>query len=76
MNKFIIFLIRKKLGVRKYEGFRFTNQRVNTKDIYYFTDTELMKFAYGMTVPSKASFNWLLDPECQVVGGLGDFSCL
>ena len=76
MDKLILFLIRKKLGVRKYEGFQFTNQR-SSKDIYFFTDKGLMKFTeHGLTMPSKVSLNWLVDKRCKVEGDQGDFSFL
>lgn len=73
MNKLILFLIRRKLHLRKYEGFQFTNQR-SSNDIYYFTDSGLMKFTHGMTIPSKVSLNWLVDKNCKVEGDQGNFS--
>lgn len=71
MNKLILFLIRKKLHLKKYEGFQFTNQKSN--EIYYFTDEGLVKFYLGATMESKVSFNWLLDKDCSVIGGMGYF---
>lgn len=69
MKRFIIFLIRKKLGLKKNELFRFSNQR--EQSVYYFTDTGLMKVKYGQAMRSGVSLNWLLDNECEVkkVGG-------
>jgi hypothetical protein len=64
-NRLIIFLIRRRLGLKKYEHFRFDNQK--SKDVYYFTATELMKiWAFG-DEKSGVSLNWLLDPECKIV---------
>lgn len=41
MKRLIIFLIRKKLGLKKYEYFVFTNQKTN--GVYYFTEEHLMR---------------------------------
>lgn len=64
MKRFIIFLIRKKLGLKKNELFRFSNQR--EQSVYYFTDTALMKIKYGYVDKSGVSLNWLLDDECKI----------
>ena len=70
MKRLIIFLVRKKLGLKKGEHFRFANQasRYNT---YYFTDDAVMKH-FGRwkgadDVKSSVSLNWLLDDECKIV---------
>lgn len=72
IEKIVIKLICKKLGLKKYEKFRFTNQ--NTNDIYYFDDLGLNKTitwcggkSEGATVKSGVSLNWLLDPDCKIV---------
>ena len=41
MKRLIIFLIRKRLGLKKNELFRFANQC--EQSVYYFTETGLMK---------------------------------
>ena len=64
MKRLIIFLIRKKLGLKKNELFRFSNQR--EQSVYYFTDTNLMKIKYGYVDKSGVSLNWLLDDECKI----------
>ena len=64
MKRLIIFLIRKKLGLKKNELFRFSNQR--EQSVYYFTDTNLMKIKYGYADKSGVSLNWLLDDECKI----------
>ena len=70
MKRLIIFLVRKKLGLKKGEHFRFANQasRYNT---YYFTDDAVMKhfsrWKGSDDVKSSVSLNWLLDDECESV---------
>lgn len=83
MKRLIIFLIRKRLGLKKYERFKFDNQK-SPYDEYFFTDTELMKYEpkfvpYNNTKweieqgenshckPSSCSLNWLLSDECIIV---------
>lgn len=69
LNRLIIFLIRRKLGVKKYQLFRFTNQK--TADKYYFGATALVKEVYnddcgiGLET-SNVSLNWLLSEECEI----------
>ena len=70
INKIIVFLIRKKLGLKKYELFQFVNQRSNL-DKYYFTKTYLRKLEYDKNgdaelVYSNVSLNWLLDSQCEI----------
>lgn len=72
MNRLIIFLIRKKLGVKLFETFRFTNQK--TSDVYWFTQYSLMKAPYIAIARgdskdvyfSGVSLNWLLSDECEI----------
>lgn len=64
MRRFVIFLIRKKLGLKKYEKFKFVGQKSNA--VYYFTESNVMKFWHGQTVLSGVSVNWLLDNECKI----------
>lgn len=64
MRKFVIFLIRKKLGLRKYEMFKFVGQKSDA--VYYFTESNVMKRWRGQTTLSGVSVNWLLDNECAV----------
>lgn len=74
LEKLIVFLIRRKLGVRKCELFRFSNQK--TRDLYYFTEDRLLKIEYkqpggyltdGTLKNSGVPLNWLLDKECKVI---------
>jgi hypothetical protein len=57
-----------KLGVKRFQAFRFDNQ-VSPTDYYFFTKNELWKvFHNGCSVKtSNTSLNWLLDPECKVI---------
>ena len=72
MKRIIIFLIRKRLGLKKGQRFRFSNQR-EMKDYYYFTEDALMKHChfFNMTVHSNVSLNWLLDDKCEIDIGEG-----
>lgn len=65
MKKLILFLVRRKLGLKNYEAFRFANQKTNA--IYYFTPVEIVK-EYGKFIESSGvSLNWLLDDRCEIV---------
>lgn len=64
MKKLIIFLIRRRLGLKKYQVFQFVNQKSNA--VYYFTDDAIMKNWRGYTEKSGVSINWLLDDECEI----------
>ena len=69
MKHLIIFLVRKKLGLKKGEHFRFVNQS-SPYNTYYFTDDAVMKH-FGRwkgsdDVKSSVSLNWLLDDECEI----------
>lgn len=69
MNKIIIFLIRKKLGLKKHECFQFENQK--SKDVYFFGTDVLLKFTKNCrgneAVRSGVSLNWLLDNNCNIM---------
>ena len=46
MKKLIISLMRRYLGLKKYEGFQFVNQK--SDDVYYFGDDGVYKaYSYG-----------------------------
>lgn len=64
MRKLVIFLIRKKLGLKKYERFRFVGQKEDAT--YYFTSDAIMKERCGRTFVSGVSANWLLDDACEI----------
>ena len=64
MRGIVIFLIRKKLGLKKYENFKFVNQK--TDAVYYFTEDNLMKYWRNQTMLSGVSLNWLIDANCKI----------
>ena len=64
-KRLIIFLVRKRLGLKEYQYFRFTNQASDAK--YYFTKTNVMKEHRGLHRPSNVSLNWLLNDECSII---------
>lgn len=64
MRRLVIFLIRRRLGVKKYEVFKFSNQKSNTQ--YFFTKDHLVKIEWGENTLSNVSLNWLLDNECSI----------
>lgn len=67
MRSLILFLIRRKLGVKKFDGFRFSNQRSDV-DYYYFDSFALRKVSYstGEILSSHVSLNWLLNDMCKI----------
>lgn len=66
LKKFIVFLVRKRLGLKKYQHFRFSNQK-HELDFYYFTETDITKFRDidGVRYPSSISLNYLLSDVCK-----------
>lgn len=68
LNRLIIFLIRRRLGIGPSEYFRFTNQKSN--DVYYFDSKQgtLIKLPNFAPCPclSGVSLNWLLSDECKI----------
>ena len=66
MASLILFLIRRKLHVRTFQYFRFTNQK--SSDLYMFSRGRLFKKTIDDGfILSKVSLNWLLDPDCKIV---------
>ena len=65
MKRLIIFLVRKKLGLKKYQEFQFVNQKTNAR--YFFTSDSVMKMHDSRLDKSSVSLNWLLDDECQII---------
>lgn len=64
MKKLIVFLIRKRLKLRKFEYFRFTNQK--TDAMYFFSSDKLWKMINGNLEESGVSLNWLLNDDCEL----------
>lgn len=70
LNRLIIFLLCRKLGVKRFQPFRFVNQ--NSKHDYYMFDQEcLLKYVYlgdcYIHNLSNVKLNWLLDDDCEIV---------
>ena len=67
MRRLILFLIRRKLGLKKNQFFRFKNQK-SVVDRYYITDRQVLKIVNNSCVrPSSVSLNWLLDDRCEII---------
>ena len=64
MKKIVMYLVRKKLGLKKNEKFQFVNQKSDA--VYYFTEEAIMKRWRGQTMLSGVSLNWLLDDDCEI----------
>ena len=69
IERLIVFLIRRRLRLKKYQRFRFKNQK--TDKVYYFTTDKLVKVPadnglISKTEKSLVSLNWLLSDECEV----------
>lgn len=64
MKRFIMFLIRKRLGLGLCEEFRFANQKSDA--VYWFTKDYILKQWNGHIEHSGVSLNWLLDDECEI----------
>lgn len=66
IRKTVVALVRKKLGLKKYEQFRFANQK-SPFEFYWFTDEHVMKQCQnGFICKSGVSLNWLLDKDCKI----------
>lgn len=68
IRRLVIFLIRKKLKVKKHQMFQFANQKSKI-DIYWFEKDCLVKLTNeGKYLKlSGVSLNWLLDDECEIM---------
>lgn len=65
-KRLIIFLVRRQLGLKKFEYFEFENQASDV-NYYYFTSDELIKVIPPYkTRPAHVSLNWLLNKNCKV----------
>ncbi len=69
MNRLILFLIRKKLRIKKYQSFQFDNQ-VNKNDRYCFSEKYIYKLSEVNCVSYKLKFsdlslNFLLSREAK-----------
>lgn len=67
IKRFIIFLIRRRLGLKNKERFRFLNQK-SKEDYYFFYKDMLIKYEsekYWYR-PASVSLNWLIDDNCKI----------
>ena len=64
MKRLVIFLVRKRLGLKRFEEFQFVGQK--TDAVYYFTRDEILKNDGLKTAPSSVSLNWLLNDKCAI----------
>lgn len=63
-KKLILYLVRKKIGLKKGAWFKFVGQK--SDDVYLFTDDGLYKVHNGEYQKSGVSLNWLIDDECKI----------
>ena len=77
MKNFIIFLVRKRLGLKLRQPFRFKNQK-SRDDYYFFDEDQLTKAVYRPKyekwfslcydyIPSHVSLNWILSGSCEII---------
>lgn len=71
MNELILFMIRKKLKLKKMQEFCFINKK-NNKESYFFSDDAIMKkslFPNGMPYIRKSSIslNFILSKEAGIL---------
>lgn len=67
-RKLIIFLIRRRLGLKKFQGFRFVGQR-SPDNWYFFGEEFLWKVTPGFTnylSLSNVKLNWLINNNCKI----------
>lgn len=64
LKKLIIFLIRKRLGLKKGETFQFVGQKTNAE--YWFESDFLAKYYENQYSESGVSLNWLLNDHCEI----------
>jgi hypothetical protein len=70
LTRLILFFIRLKLGVKKFQKFQFTNQKADY-DKYYFNELGLQKIEYDKYAvayvrPANVSLMWLLNDDCKI----------
>lgn len=65
MKRIIWFLIRRKLGVKKYQKFIFTNQ-LSENTSYMISSDKIFKVQGNRLKHSDVSINWILSNECEI----------
>ena len=64
-RKLIMWLIRRKLGLKNYDGFKFLNQA--SDNIYFFCDGLLLRMdGKGKISQSHVGLNYLLSEKCEI----------
>lgn len=64
-RRFIVFLVRRYVGLKKFEYFRFKGQKSNA--LYFFGSNVIFKEINGELQRSSLSLNWLLDNDCDII---------
>lgn len=67
LRRLIIFLVRKKLGLKKYQTFQFKNQKSDIEYYWFNEDTVRKMCNNGIAEDSSVSLNWLLSDDCVVI---------
>ena len=65
MKRLILFLVRRHLGLKKYQYFQFDNQKSTA--LYYFANVGIVKYWRGKHELSRVSINWIINNECRIV---------
>ena len=73
MRKFLILLILLKFRLKRWQCFKFTNQK-SAVNKYYFNENKLMRIGYvdnnrtRFYHPSNVSLTWMLfSPKCKII---------
>lgn len=64
MRKLILFLVRRRLHVRKWQHFQFANQKTSAE--YYFGENVIWKEWNGRREQSHVSLNWIVSDGCII----------
>lgn len=64
MKRLVLLIIRRRLGLKKGQHFRFNEQK--SKATYYFDEHGVWKVTTIGPRLSSVSLNWLLDNDCKI----------
>lgn len=64
-RRLILFLVRRKLRLRKAQKFQFEGQKSDA--VYWFANEQICKLWKGKVTPSGVSLNWLLNDKCKII---------
>lgn len=74
MDKLVLFLIRKRLGVKEGQKFYFRNQK-DKQDRYAFEGKRLVKYpSFGRKRNSSISLNWIISNRARKTIIVDDYS--